>query len=157
VVLCCSLVCAISFVLVQSFIPCLSPVLQIMQKSHGNGHGIMKQKRPGHAPPRSPPRSLGLSSVAGADLGSVSALADFTLVGAGRRTHLLWRARLRLCDVLVLVFGLCDVCLGRLGGRHVCGCDVCGIEDASAGSNWRMFRGSLWGRKVKIVSVSLLQ
>jgi hypothetical protein len=133
-----------------------------MQKSHGNGHGMMKQKRPGHAPPLSPPRSLGLSSVAGADLGSEMCIRfdwpgmDFSWKWRKTlHTHLLRRVRLRLCDVLVL--GPCDVCLGRLGGRHVCGCDVCGIEDASAGTGWRMFKGSRCGRKVKMISVSLLQ
>jgi hypothetical protein len=30
----------------------------MMQKSQGKGHGMMKQNRPGHAPPRSPPRML---------------------------------------------------------------------------------------------------
>ena len=29
----------------------------ITQQSHGNGQGIMKQKRPGQHPPRLPPRS----------------------------------------------------------------------------------------------------
>jgi hypothetical protein len=28
----------------------------MMQKSQGKGHGMMKQNRPGHIPPRSPPR-----------------------------------------------------------------------------------------------------
>lgn len=30
---------------------------QMMQQSQGSGHGMMKQKRPGHMPPRSPPLS----------------------------------------------------------------------------------------------------